>query len=270
MNNSFKPFIEHYRSGYWLTAPRPIREKVWSILHDIQDNVIDIEGGSPTEICVNTNPGYDTEEALVILTVATHIALNQPFDKLYAIGKFDDHIKKIKEQIEFKISGTFVFEAKTMYWLGAYIVETATRNLNQKAEKITGLNSNWAISKQMEVLKIQNQVRDQLSWITQPLLKYDFLKQCSEALSALQKANGNIIFVNKNVQVLKENAAAQVAIFIDSLKSDVALFESFQNYSDSLSDINRWIQDAAVFRELLTSDEDDLNQMVAMCKTLVS
>lgn len=267
MTANFTPTIEQYRTGFWLTAPRPIREKVWEVLFGLQDNVITIEGGAPTEICVNSNPGHAHDEALTILIVATHIAISGEFDDLYSIGRLENHIDKIKSEMDIKIQGTVYHEGKIMFWIGSWIIDSATKKLKDKASSITGLNENWAKAQEIEVLKIRNQIRDQLSWLTSPLLKLERLNQCDQTLSALAITHNLIKRINENVQILKENAQEQIAIYLKGLQNADVVLGTYSNWRDSRELLDRMIKEAENYRNQL--QEDNLIEAIKFCKTLV-
>lgn len=210
----FVPFIEHSsrHKGYWVTAPRADRIKIWDALTDLQHNILSIDGGEPTEILVKANPGYDPKEALYALTVATYVALMTDLDSIFGLGSYKKHVENIRSSIQF-VGLDAPNEENVRFWIDTWFVKKASAQLDGVLRDIKEFNLGY-IDERINAIKARrNKISRDLSWFKQPVLKANWLNQCDNAMAEIAKVRAIAVFANTHIAPGQKAALLKVAEF---------------------------------------------------------
>lgn len=245
----FIPYIEFSsrRKGYWVTAPRAVRIKIWDALTDLQHNVLSIDGGEPTEILVKANPGYDTKEALYALTVATHVAQMTDLESTFKLDSYEKHVENIRRNIQF-VGLDVPNKDNIRYWLDTWIIKKASRTLDNVLSEIKEFNLGY-IDERIDAIKARrNKINRDLSWLKQPILKANWLNQCDNAMAEIAKVRETAVFANTHIARGQKVALLKVAEFKELVEtSEIASlgdrFDFVKSELESLRDVaEEWFE----------------------------
>lgn len=264
----FKPFVEwsQLSESYTITAPSKLRSAIWSILFQLQNRVIEIDRGEPTEIIVKSNSGYRPREALYILAVATHIAQAGDFETLYAVtGGYPQHLALMKQNIDFKgETGTFSVE-EIKYWIDSWITRNSIETIKGEINSINQFSLDWIDQRVLVVTKVRNHLEENLSWVFKPFLKSNRLSHCDRVLEYLNEARYTAEFANSSIAVLAKAAHSQLEAFQTVLEKQVE--GTYQSFKDTLKYVQEYRKDAKDFFDSV--DTNKIIELVAETSALL-
>lgn len=180
----FKPFIEEVAdSWYKVTAPRNIRQRIYDAIEALQDGVLR-RVDDTTTIMVKVNNGYNSDTALHILVVATHIALTNNIEDLLRIRTHAEHVEEIRKNISFHSMQSLKFTDKDLApWIHSYLCNQTISLLKSSIfgqfSTLDGGLQNYITQTNIMRSRVCVEVTGLMNIIT----RRNWLKKCDDALS---------------------------------------------------------------------------------------
>lgn len=125
------PKVEALPSGKLLaTMAYPVRNRVWTIIHDIQNHVVDINSRDvdDTQIQLSVNAGYQKSIGLAVMVSAIYLAMTD-FQELIRVPTISQHVRRINATITYPGMSLSADEIKP--FLATYIVKEADKHLDK-------------------------------------------------------------------------------------------------------------------------------------------
>lgn len=221
MKPTFSPsvFYDFSRKEIVIQAPRDIRERAWDIIH-VDDGIVDINGGVPTQIFVAPNTGYNLATAVGIALAATYLATTKKDFATLLSMTLDQHFAEYSLYVGLEVPEYNLFSVDDQYLrdgfdylVQSYLTGSAKNRLVNMAD-----NAFRGLGYRVSVLQ------------TWQLEAYDAVGRynttpnaCNHSLVFTQNPN-NLLSVFDQVVVEAESANAQIAGLRDEVSQAIKDF----------------------------------------------
>lgn len=116
MKPTFSPIVyfDFSSKEIVIQAPRDIRERAWDIIH-VDDGIVDINGGVPTQIFVAPNTGYNLATAVGIALAATYLATTKKDFATLLSMTLDQHFAEYSLYVGLEVPEYNLFSVDDQY-----------------------------------------------------------------------------------------------------------------------------------------------------------